>query len=82
MIVAKPEDAVIGRELCLKSTDFRYAQIVKAQIGGQMWLIVSAESGMRASDVRPFGEASAPPCVVLRNRVILRKIERDQPPRS
>ena len=78
VVVAKAVDAVFAREIRLRDPRLRNAQVVEPEIGGKMRLIVALELRLRANDVAPFGEALAPPGVVLRNRVELRKIERDQ----
>src|SRR5262245_53048119 len=53
-------------------------QVVEAEVRRQMRLIVAVEERPRLRGVRPLGEASAPPAVVLRNRIELRQVERQE----
>ena len=77
-MVAEPVDAVLLGKLGLRSTGFGKAEIVKAKVGRYMRLIVILEQRLRPSGTRPFGEAFAPPPVILWNGMILRQVERDE----
>ena len=40
---------------------------------------MTLEHRATSCDIPPLGETLAPPCIVLRNRMKLRKVEADQP---
>ena len=66
-------------KLGLRSTGLGKAEIVKSKVSRYMRLIVTLEQRLRPSGTRPFGEAFAPPPIILWNGMILRQVERDQP---
>ena len=43
-----------------------------------MWLIVASKPGRRLGGVGPLGKTLTPPKVILRNRMKLRQVERNQ----
>ena len=69
--------AVRARELGLRYADRRNPQVVEPEIGGEERLAVAAVQGPRRGHVGPFGESRSPELVVLRDRVELRQVERD-----
>ena len=56
---------------------FRQTQVVEAQIGRQMGLVVAGVERPCPGDVSPFRESLAPPLIILRYRMILGKVEGD-----
>src|SRR3546814_5887740 len=77
-IVAERRDAVAPRQLRLRVTRLGDAKVVEAEIGRQPRLLVTVEQRAGTGDVGPFGEALAPPGVVLRHRMVLRQVEGDR----
>jgi len=71
-------NAVLAGERRLCSARFRHTEIVEAEIGRQVRLVVAGEERTGASDAAPFGESVAPPRVVFGDRMELREVERDQ----
>ena len=71
VVVAEAADAVSSSEICLRRTHLRDAEIVEAEVGGYVGLVVSSVQRISACDVDPVGEPFAPPLVVLGNRVEL-----------
>jgi hypothetical protein len=68
-------DAVLAGEIGLLLADFRKAQVVVAEVCGEMGLVVAGEERCGSGHVSPFGETSAPPRVVFRDRVVLGEVE-------
>jgi hypothetical protein len=77
-ITAERADAIFARQLHLLAHYIGLAQIVEAQFTRQAWLCMSLELRQRTCDVVPFGEALAPPRIVLWNRMKLRQVERHE----
>ena len=77
--VAEAFDAVAPRELGLGGPCFGQPQVVIAQVSGQARLMMAAKERPGLGDVRPFRESFPPPLIVLRNRVELRQMKRNQP---
>ena len=63
----------------LRLPRFRHPEVVVAEVGRQVRLIVAGKERPGLADVRPLGETLAPPDVIFRNRMKLRQIERHQP---
>lgn len=78
VVEAERADAVLGCQARLVAHHLRVAQVVEAQIRRQPRLRMAFELRQRPGDVAPFGEALAPPGVVLGERMELRQVERDQ----
>ena len=79
VVVAESMDAVFTSEVGLCLSRFGRPQVVEAEIGRQLGLIVTMKEGLGFADVPPFGEPAAPPGIVLGNRMKLRQMEGDQP---
>src|SRR5262249_35287099 len=79
VVVAESFDPMLARELGLGSPGFRNTQIVETQVRRDMWLVVAWIQGFRFRRVRPFSKPLAPPGVVFRDLMELRKVKRDQP---
>src|SRR5262249_14338248 len=77
--VAETMNAVLPLELRLGRARLRRTAVVEPEAGGRLRLIMALEQRPRRGNARPFGEALAPPCVILGDRMVLRQIERDQP---
>ncbi len=75
MVVAEAMDAVLASEIGLLLTDFRKAQVVVAEVCGEMGLVVAGKEWGGSRHIAPLGEARPPPFVVFRNRVILGEVE-------
>lgn len=75
MIVAKPVDTIRLRQPCLRLANFRQAEIIKPEIRGQMWLIMTPEQRFCRNYIPPFCESFTPPSIILRNRMELRQVE-------
>lgn len=75
MVVAEAMDAVLAGEIGLLLTNFRKAQVVVAEVCGEMGLVVAGEKWCGSGHVAPLGEARAPPLVVFRDWVILGEVE-------
>src|SRR4051812_3099478 len=54
-------------------------KIIETELARQLRLLVARKQGSRPGDVRPFGEARAPPFIVLLDGVELRQVVRDHP---
>src|SRR5581483_5335458 len=76
-VVAEAVHAVLAGERRLPRAHARVGEVVIAELARKLRLLVPREVGLRAAHVRPFGEAFAPPAVVLRNAMELREIEGD-----
>lgn len=61
----------------MRGADFGETQVVKAEVGGQVRLVMAGETRGGADYVDPFGKTFAPPFVVLGDRVELWKVEGD-----
>ena len=77
-VEAERADPVLARQPRLLAHHAHVAQVVEPEVGRQPRLVVAVELGQGAGDIAPFGEAAAPPGVVLRDPVELRQVERDQ----
>ena len=75
VVDAEALDAVAARQHRLAGQRVGVAQVVVAEIGRQMRLVMAGVARPRLHHVGPFGEAGAPPQVVLRRRVELRQVE-------
>ena len=75
MPVAETFDAMLSGQRSLVFADFGDTKIIKSKIRGQMRLIMAFEKWFGLRDVGPFGKAFAPPRVVLRDRMKLRKVK-------
>src|SRR5215472_2121063 len=76
--VAERLDAVGLGHFGLGGTGLGHAEIVEAEVGWDVRLVVTRKHGHGLSHVGPLGEASSPPLVVFRNGVKLGKVERDE----
>ena len=56
---------------------FGKTQVVEAQIRRKVRLDVTLEKRFRLRDIRPLGKSLSPPGIVLRGRMELRKVMRD-----
>ena len=79
VVVDEAGDPVLGGQIGLGLSDLGDPQIVIAQVGRHVGLVVPGEQGLGLRDVGPLGEARSPPLVVLRNGVELGKVERKRP---
>src|SRR5581483_645977 len=79
VVVAEPVNAVRAGELRLLVAHLRDPEVVEPELGRQVGLVVALEPRPGRGDVRPLGEARAPPPVILRDRMELRQVEGDQP---
>src|SRR5262245_6908998 len=75
VVGASAFDAVLTREPRLRLAGLRLSQVVEAEVGRDVRLIVTAKQRARLRGVRPFRETRTPPFVVLRDRMKLREIE-------
>ncbi len=75
VVVDEAADAVLARQRRLRFPHLGHAQVVEAEIGWQMRLIVAREEWLGLRDVAPLREALAPPLVVLVDRMKLRQVE-------
>ncbi|OIQ65068.1 hypothetical protein GALL_533760 [mine drainage metagenome] len=71
-------DPVAAGELALAAQGLGLGEVIEAQVGGAMRLVMAAIIGQGPGDVSPFGEARAPPAVVLRDGVELGQVEGDR----
>ena len=78
-IVAEAADPVAAGELGLTAHRLGVRQVVEAEVGRHVRLVVAAIVRQRAADIGPLGEAGAPPTVVFGHRVELRQVEGDRP---
>src|SRR6266542_4328918 len=76
--IAEPFNAVFSGHRGLRYPSLGHPQIVVAEVRRNVRLIVPSIQRLRLGHVRPFGEPSAPPQVVLRDRMKLRQIECDE----
>ena len=75
MPIAKSLNARFTCKLCLLLAHLWQTQIIEPQICGDTRLVMPVEQRFCLCYVRPFGEALAPPFIVLGNGMELRKIE-------
>src|SRR5262245_18840819 len=78
VVIAEAVDSVFAGQVGLSLPRLWQSQVVEAQIGRQVRLVVPPKLRLAAGDVRPLGEAAYPPPIVLRDRVVLGKVKRDQ----
>ena len=78
MTMTMPEIERCLQQLRLCRARLGQAEVVEAQVGRDVRLIVAGKQRCSARDVGPFGEAPAPPLVVLRSGVKLRQVEGDE----
>src|SRR3982751_4774938 len=78
MVKAEAENPILPRQLRLARQHVRAGRVIKSEIGGQPRLIVSGKARNRLGYIGPFGEAGAPPLIVLRNGMELRQVKRNQ----
>ena len=77
MIVAEGLYAMLFRQRGLCGSRLRHPEIIIAKVGRDMRLIMPPEERLCFADIRPLGKAFAPPLVIFRNRMVLRKIKSD-----
>src|SRR5437762_4661349 len=77
MVIAEAVDAVLSGKLCLRLSHLRESQVIEAEVGWKVRLIVPGKKRARLRYIAPLGEARPPPFVVFGDRVVLRKIESD-----
>src|SRR5882724_4549483 len=82
MVVAETVDSIFGGKLRLRRACLGEPQIIKTQIGGQVGLVMAWEFRPCLGDIRPFRKAFSPPLVIFRDRMKLRKMERDRADRT
>ena len=75
MVIAEAMDAILAGEISLLLTDFRQAQIVVAEVCGEMGLVVVGKKRGCFGDITPLGEARPPPFIVFRDGVELGEVE-------
>ena len=75
--IAESGNSVALREIGLGFPRLANPQIIEAELSRQMWLHVPAEKWPGLCHVRPLGEALSPPLVVLRDRMELWEIVRN-----
>src|ERR1700722_1670562 len=75
--VAEPRDSMTLREIGLCFSHLPNPQIVEAELPGQMWLHVPTEKWTSPCHIRPLGETLSPPPVVLRYRMELWEVVRN-----
>src|SRR5207244_2596120 len=79
MVIDETVNTVLSSQRGLRRARLRCPEIVKAQIGGQVRLIVPGKPRPRLRYVRPFRKPFSPPGVVLRNRMELREMNGQEP---
>src|SRR6185369_50204 len=82
IIKTEAANAVKLRQFNLPVLNSWIAQIVVAQLAWYVGLIMAVELGLGGLDICPLCESSAPPVIIFRNRMKLRKVERDEPYRK
>src|SRR6185436_8035431 len=75
VIITKPLDARVASQFSLGFPDFRYPQVIITKVCGKARLIMPLKEGSRFRYVSPLRKSLAPPGVILRDRVKLRKVE-------
>ena len=78
VVEAEGVDAEAFGQDGLLALRFAHAKVVVAEVGRLVRLVMPREQRLGLCGVGPFGEALAPPKVVLGNGMELRKVERDQ----
>ena len=68
-------DAVLAGDIGLLLSYFRKAQVVVAEVCGEMGLVVAGKEWNSSGHVAPLGETRAPPLVVFRDWVVLGEVE-------
>src|SRR5204863_6098762 len=79
VVVAEAMDPVRARQSRLVVAGLPAPQVVEAQIGGKMRLMVARKDRSATHHVGPLRETRAPPPIVLGDRMELRQIERERP---
>ena len=74
-VITEPVDAELARQVRLPCANLGRAQVVIAEFGGLVRLLVAHEVRQRFAHIGPLGKPRAPPPVVLRDWVILGQIE-------
>ena len=77
MPIAKTFDSGISRKLSLRLSCLWNAQIIEAQVSRNSRLIMPMKIFFSFCNISPFSKALAPPFIILRNRMKLRKIKGD-----
>src|SRR5262245_8635838 len=75
VIVTETMYPILARQLSLPLTRFGDTQIVKAEVGGQMRLVMAFKIGTTLSHIGPFRKTLPPPLIVFLDGVKLRQIE-------
>ena len=68
-------EALLAGDIGLLLSYFRKAQVVVAEVCGEMVLVVAEEEWGGSGHIAPLGETRAPPRVVFRDWVVLGEIE-------
>jgi len=79
VVITKAVDAVGFRKLDLFVTNLAQPKVVKTQFGRQVGLVVPVKKRLRLGDIRPLGEAFAPPLIILCNGMELGKVKSNEP---
>ena len=79
IVDAEAADPVAARQGHLPLERLAQAEVVEAEIGGQMRLVVADIARGGLGDIGPLGEPLAPIKIVLRGGVVLRQVEGDHP---
>src|SRR5690606_18281902 len=79
IVIAEAADAMCCSECLLLASYSVDAQVVEAEVGRQVRLVVAGEQRLRLAGIAPFGKTLAPPLVVFRDGVELWQVEGDQP---
>ena len=77
VINGKAVDTVLLCQLHLPADGVQLAQVIVVVVERHAGLVMSLIERIALADVVPVGKALAPPLIVLRNRVKLRKIDRN-----
>src|SRR5436190_23083632 len=75
MVITEPLNAVATRQSSLSFSGFRHAEIIEAEIGGDVGLVMPVEHRFGLGHICPLGEALPPPFVVLWYRVELGQVQ-------
>jgi len=75
--VAEGVDPVLAGHVRLGLPCLWDTQIVEPEVRRHMGLVGAAKHWFRSGHVGPLGEAASPPLVVLRDGMVLGKVERD-----
>src|SRR4029079_11271076 len=79
VVIAERLDAVLPCELGLGDAGLRQTQVVEAEVRRDVRLVMAREHRLRPGGVGPLGKSLSPPFIVLRNGMILRKVEGNRP---